>query len=383
MNFQLTDNGWDRILDQALRRDHSRIRIICPFIKEHAAHRLLRHGRPSRLQVITRFDLNGFWCKVSDVSALRLLLGAGAEIRGLKNLHAKAYLIGTRDAIITSANLTEQGLVRNHEFGFHAGDATIVAGCHKYFESLWMKTRFNLTSKRMDSWEQRLNAAAATTTRTPHVMGFGDEGEDAGFSSESSDTPDLVHSAEQGFVKFLGEGTNRAELSLPVMTELERSGCHWACAYPKSKRPKSVRNGAVMFMGRIMKGPVDIRVFGRAVGRQHNPATDNATAVEIKRHPWKKTWPRYIRVQDGEFVDGDMSAGVSLNAMMYELKENSFKSTQRNARKGNGNTNPRSAFRQQAAVELSPEAIAWLNLHLDRAFASHGKIASSLVSRIK
>src|ERR1017187_8445929 len=117
MNFRLVDSGWDQILDDALSADRSRVRIICPFIKEKAAKRLLAYGRPKQLEVITRYDLNCFRDGVSDIAALRLLFTAGAKIRGIKNLHAKAYLIGAGRAIVTSANLTEQGLIRNHEFG--------------------------------------------------------------------------------------------------------------------------------------------------------------------------------------------------------------------------------------------------------------------------
>lgn len=91
MSFRLVDGGWDRVLDERLAADASSIKVICPFIKEKAAKRLLKHGRPSSLEVITRYDLNCFRDGVSDISALRLLMKAGAKIRGVKNLHAKVY----------------------------------------------------------------------------------------------------------------------------------------------------------------------------------------------------------------------------------------------------------------------------------------------------
>ena len=86
------------------------------FIKKGALERLLSH-RPGDVQVITRFNLADFADGVSDVEALRMLLDAGASIRGIQNLHAKLYLFGTSRAIITSANLTEAALTRNQEFG--------------------------------------------------------------------------------------------------------------------------------------------------------------------------------------------------------------------------------------------------------------------------
>ena len=53
MNFRLVDSGWDQILDEALTADNSSVRIICPFIKDKAARRLLQYGHPKQLEVIT------------------------------------------------------------------------------------------------------------------------------------------------------------------------------------------------------------------------------------------------------------------------------------------------------------------------------------------
>ena len=108
-------------LSAAIRADPSEVRIVCPFIKEGALEHLLSH-RPGNVQVITRFNLDDFAEGVSDIEALRLLLDAGAGIRGIRNLHAKLYLFGTSRAIITSANLTEAALTRNQEFGMIADD---------------------------------------------------------------------------------------------------------------------------------------------------------------------------------------------------------------------------------------------------------------------
>ncbi len=159
MNFQLLDSGWDRVLDAALKADHSQIRIVCPFIKERAAARFLQHGKPRSFQVITRFNLDCFDEGVSDVAALRYLMENGAQIRGIRNLHAKAYLIGKNRAIVTSANLTEQALVRNHEFGFDAEDPDIAADCHAYFDRLWGLAGMDLVLARIEEWEEKIAAA--------------------------------------------------------------------------------------------------------------------------------------------------------------------------------------------------------------------------------
>src|SRR5690349_154587 len=115
MEFEFVETGWDRVLRDALGADHRELRIICPFIKTQAAERLMARGLPDRLDVITRFNLADFCEGVSDTAALRLLLDSGARIRGIRGLHAKLYLFGSRRVIVTSANLTEAALLRNYE----------------------------------------------------------------------------------------------------------------------------------------------------------------------------------------------------------------------------------------------------------------------------
>lgn len=89
---------------------------------------------------------------------------------------------------------------------------------------------------------------------------------------------------------------------------------------------------------------------------------------DIVRRGWKATWSRYIRVHHAEFVAGKMGNGISLNELMGALRANSFSATQRNVARGEGNTDPRRAYRQQPAVELAANGMAWLAARPETAF---------------
>jgi hypothetical protein len=169
---------------------------------------------------------------------------------------------------------------------------------------------------------------------------------------------------------------------MEVFTEVTNSGCHWACTYPYGKRPRQVRDGAVMFMGRLVKDPDDILIYGRAIGVPHEPGRDDATAEDIRLRDWKEKYPHYIRVHHAEFVGGNLANGVSLNEMMAALASNAFVSTQEHAGKGAGNTNPRSAYMRQAAVELAPHGFRWIQEKLEHAYARHGKLAPAVLERL-
>ncbi len=138
-SFQLLDSGWDTVFREAIAADRTELRLVCPFIKVRAARRLLTGKRPGLIQVITRFHLGDMCDGVSDSEALGLLLENGAKIRGIRNLHAKLYLFGDQRAIVTSANLTEAALLRNHEFGFVSSESRIIERCREYFETLWKR----------------------------------------------------------------------------------------------------------------------------------------------------------------------------------------------------------------------------------------------------
>ena len=194
--------------------------------------------------------------------------------------------------------------------------------------------------------------------------------------------PTIVADASQAFVKFLGTSADRISLSRPIVEEIAASGCHWAVAYPATRRPRGVRNDAVIFIARLTQDPTDIRIFGRAIGMKYTDERDDATSVDIERRPWKEQWSRYIRVYHAEFVAGAMENGISLYSLMDALSADSFVSTQRNAARGRGNTNPRKAYLQRADVQLSRDGLSWLSERLQAAFEAHGKVPQDTLDRL-
>jgi hypothetical protein len=381
LNLRLIDRGWSKELETAARADTTTLRFVCPFIKTGALQRFLSGRRPDAIQVITRFNLNDFAEGASDIGALRLLLNSGAEVRGVRNLHAKLYIFGSSRAIVTSANLTQAALDRNQELGFASDDASIIETCRAYFERLWARGA-TLSADELKDWDETVTRYLASGAAPWHLNSLGDHGADAGIPVKPPMPPSPVADVRQAFVKFLGEGDNRVPLSFQTIQQLDQAGCHWALAYPASKRPRGVEDGAVMFISRLTGDPNDIRVFGRAIGLRHIPGRDDATAEDIARRPWKVKWPCYVRVHHGEFVKGDMANGVSLYELMDSLGSDAFTSTQRNAARGQGNIDPRRAYMQQAAVELTSKGIVWLSERLEEAFRAHGTLTGDDLAKL-
>jgi HKD family nuclease len=381
-NFQLIDSGWDKIIHEATTADRTELRVVCPFIKVRAAKRLLANKRPDLIHVVTRFHLGEMCDGFNDTEALRLLLDHGAKVRGVRNLHAKLYLFGNKRVIVTSANLTESALLRNHEFGFVSSEATIIECCREYFDTLWKHAGNDLDMARLEGWEKQIKGVRLEGSRPSTASGLSDEGVDAGLAQTEISIMPRVSEAPQSFVKLFGTHYDRESVNKSVLDMVKAAGCHWACTFRRNKRPRQVKDGAVMFIGMLVEKPNDTIIFGRAKGLGHVEGRDEASAEEIHRRRWKAKWPIYVRVHHAEFVAGTLENGIRLSTLMDELKSDSFVSTQKHAQNKNGNTNPRSACRLKAAMPLTNEAFAWLNQRLEQAFARHGKLTPAELEKL-
>ena len=380
MTLRLIGKGWEHELVEAIRFDRSHLKIVCPFIKKSVIERLLA-GRPKKVQVITRFNLADFAQGVSDVSALRTLIQSNAEVRGISNLHAKLYILGSKSAIITSANLTEAALNRNSEFGLVTEDADVIAGCQDYFDNLWHLAGEDLRQDDTDEWHRSITEHQLGGGRLAHAIDLPDFGTKIGLTGPAK-VEAVEDIAPQAIVKFMGNSKSRKPLSDPTLQEIKDSGCHWAVSYSAARTPRHVTDDAVVLIGRFTSRPNDIRVFGKAIAMKYVPGRDDATVADIEIRDWKTKYPRYIRIHQAEFVNGSLSNGVSLGELMDSLKHDAFASTQINKRKGSGNTNPRHAYRQRGDVELSAEGHAWLASRLEQAFGTHGKVTQSELDKL-
>ena len=374
--YRLVDHGWTTEFREAAKLRVDDLLIISPFIKTAPLRRVV--AGKSAVRVLTRFNEQHYLEGVSDVDALTFLLRRNGQVRGIKNLHAKLYVFGPRLAIVTSANLTESALTRNHELGFVTTAPQAIQSCREYFEQLW-KNASRVTLSEVRKWERRIQKARRKHQITP--TGLRDHGAELGFMPDPPAPSVRPNVVQRGLVKFFGLSSDRANKTMPILHEIGATGCHWALTYPKGRRPRQVQDGDTMFISRMTHSPNDHMIFGRATGYRHVPGRDDASAEDIRRISWKANWPHYIRVRDPEFVAGTMENAVSLNELIEQFGANSFVSTARNRKRGSGNTNPRQALRQKAHIPLTLRAANWLNAAFEEALTKHGRIGVSQLEK--
>jgi hypothetical protein len=234
VTVELVDRDWSAAIRAGLGRDSSSFRVVCPFVKERVLAGLIKDHRPGALRLITRLKLADFADGVSDIAALRAVLQAGGQVRGVRDLHAKVFLFGTTRAAVTSANLTMRGLAGNHEFGCISEEGAFVDACSAYFDALWDAGSADVTSQQLDDWEHLVGEHLDGGARPGAAAALPDFG--AAVNITAATLPDVAPpgwpaESGQAFVKFFGEGNNRADRVASTLDEVQRAGCHWACTY--------------------------------------------------------------------------------------------------------------------------------------------------------
>ncbi|MGA1982696.1 MAG: hypothetical protein ABSG84_09480 [Acidobacteriaceae bacterium] len=190
-------------------------------------------------------------------------------------------------------------------------------------------------------------------------------------------------SVAQSFVKFFGSNGDRAPRIGTTLSAVQKAGNHKVCAYPTGKRPRQVQDGALMFMGRLVEGPNDVMIYGRAIAKHYEEGADDATEGDIRARFWRKKLPHYIRVYGAEFMGGTLAQGVSLNELMDAMGVEAFEATRRNWEAGRGNTDPRRSIGPQPAVLLTAQASAWVNAQLEERFRNHGKLSPADLADVR
>jgi hypothetical protein len=389
MAVRLVESGWEAELRAGLAACEGRLLIACPFIKHSVIERLLRVTDLDEVLVVTRFSLADFARGVSDIAALQELVWAGADLRGVRGLHAKVFVFGDRRAIVTSANLTESGLSGNVEFGCVSDDARFVSVCAGRVRELHTAGEIK-NDEDFEEWTDTVDRCLRHAGRADAIDGLPDYGAPPGESASPDDAPGVgtgrdgwIAESRQAFVKFAGRGHERAELSVAVLDEIRRSGAFMFGSYPtRSGHPTRVKDGDTLFMSRMVEDG-DMRIIGRAIAIAHDPERDVATAAQISHRRWLRQWGHLVCVHHPKFVAGTLANGVSLDDLVEELGPLAFASTKKRLRAGEkNNIQTRRIFSQKPDARLSEEGFAWMTEQFEAALAQHGSIPDARISRL-
>jgi HKD family nuclease len=370
--MRILRSDWKHVFEEEIAKSN-RLKFISPFLGETTINVLLKEFTGNAFQLVTRFKQEDFAIGVSSIRALKKLIKRDVQIYGYKGLHSKVYIFDERAAVVTSANLTEGGLENNEECGVYITEKEQITQFISYFNELKATNESPLTIDECEKWEREIEEIKRKNDfEKPNTKEFKDYGAE----------PGLFNPNVNYFLKFLGHSGHRVGSKFSTKEEIDRALCHYALGFPRKSRPKSVKDGDVIFICRMTHTPNDNMIFGRAIAKAFRYNEDMASKEEIENRPWMEKWPSLLKVFDAKFIDGQMSEMISLHSLMEELKYLTFSSTKENYEKGDGNLVPSKSIMQKAYIQLTKEAALWLEKRFHLKLKAIGSVDESFIDSL-
>lgn len=126
--------------------------VVVPFISEKAVREMVmlldsvakKRRKQVSIRLITAGDTQAYLLGDSELAAVKYLislpptgLSLAVEVRVITKLHAKVYLVPGKRGLVTSANLTLNGMRQNREAGILTEDTTILQQVERDLRTLW------------------------------------------------------------------------------------------------------------------------------------------------------------------------------------------------------------------------------------------------------
>lgn len=130
---EMVPSPWANQFEALLRASRSSVVICSPYIGRGPCDRMVRcltrSGSPPTVHLLTDLSTDNLLSGATDAAALLTVVESlpSVFVRYLPRLHAKVYVRDEAEALVTSGNMTDSGLSRNHELGVRILDSPVVA----------------------------------------------------------------------------------------------------------------------------------------------------------------------------------------------------------------------------------------------------------------
>lgn len=126
--MKIIRSTWRNQLMELVENTKKSIKIISPFLKEDIiTELLLKKQTQTKIEFITSFKFSNYCTTQTDFSVFKIVSGVGGKIKVHSGINANIYIFDDKKAIISSGNLSENGLSKNYEYGILLEDKTLVS----------------------------------------------------------------------------------------------------------------------------------------------------------------------------------------------------------------------------------------------------------------
>ena len=125
--MRIIKTPWKNELIELVSNAKKSIKIISPFIKENVCEEVLsKKQSQAKFELITTFKFPYFCSGQSDLSVFEKIVSVNGKIKINPKVHANIYLFDDKKAIISSSNLSEQGLLNGYNYGIFLDEKAMV-----------------------------------------------------------------------------------------------------------------------------------------------------------------------------------------------------------------------------------------------------------------
>ncbi|MEY4539304.1 MAG: hypothetical protein RLZZ306_1061 [Bacteroidota bacterium] len=126
--MKIIRSPWRNELMELIENTKKSIKIVSPFLKEDIVKELLsKKQKQTKIEVITSFKFSNYCTTQSDFSVLKIINEIGGKVKVNPQVNANIYIFDEKKAIISSGNLSINGLINNYEYGILLEDKTLVS----------------------------------------------------------------------------------------------------------------------------------------------------------------------------------------------------------------------------------------------------------------
>lgn len=137
--MKLIKSPWHDLFCELVTSSKKSIKITSPYIKGNIVSNLCESKNSTvEVSLITSFKLMNFYTGASDLNALEIVLNHNGTVSNYQRLHSKIYIFDDTTAIISSGNLTTNGLIHNYEYGVLIEESNPLNEILKDFNDLLM-----------------------------------------------------------------------------------------------------------------------------------------------------------------------------------------------------------------------------------------------------
>ena len=134
-SVELLESPWAAMFYNLVGTTEEELLLASPFISDRPLKKIIEiiEDKQSlhsvKVGIVTNLAVDSLLLGSIDVAALLHLAQSipHSTITYLPSLHAKIYVVDNKAAVVTSANLTNSGLIGNHEYGVLLRNSTLVS----------------------------------------------------------------------------------------------------------------------------------------------------------------------------------------------------------------------------------------------------------------